>query len=65
MEKIKNTADDKRNLLITKLIGLDKFKIKEKQLYELSLSELEYEYFKSQYCDHPHGGHGSIRWKNF
>ncbi|ALC91598.1 hypothetical protein AM500_18765 [Bacillus sp. FJAT-18017] len=64
MGKLKDIVEQKRSELISKLIGLDNYRKNKKHLYELTLSELEYEYFKTQYSEHPHAGFGSIRWKN-
>ncbi|BAC13232.1 hypothetical protein [Oceanobacillus iheyensis HTE831] len=58
-------TEQRRNDLIEKLIASNHFKKGNKHLYELTTAELEYEYFKLQYDDHPHGGKGSIHWRNF
>lgn len=59
---MRNTVEQRRQKLINKLIAFGIFKKGNKQLFELSLSELQYMYrkVKSQY--HPHGEFGSIRW---
>ncbi|MFD1335831.1 Fur-regulated basic protein FbpA [Oceanobacillus iheyensis] len=58
-------TEQRRNDLIEKLIASNLFKKGNKHLYELTTAELEYEYFKLQYDDHPHASLGSIRWQNF
>lgn len=65
MALLRDAVEKRRNEIILKLIALNHFKKDGKQLFELSLSELEHEYFKIQSKDHPHTGYGSIRWKNF
>ncbi|MCC3357126.1 Fur-regulated basic protein FbpA [Bacillus sp. REN16] len=65
MAVLKNTVEKRRNELIRKLMAFNHYKKDEKHLFELSLSELEHEYFKIQTKGHPHTGNGSIRWKNF
>ncbi|MGF3102840.1 Fur-regulated basic protein FbpA [Rossellomorea sp. DUT-2] len=54
----------RRNELINKLIVHNIFKKGNKQLFELTLLELEdeYNYLKKE-C-HPHSDVGSIHWKN-
>ncbi|MED0747443.1 Fur-regulated basic protein FbpA [Aeribacillus composti] len=47
--------------MINKLIVLNAFK-NEEQLCKLTLSELEYEYKKTQRDSHPHSETGLIRW---
>ncbi|MEH7388329.1 Fur-regulated basic protein FbpA [Bacillus sp. JJ1521] len=65
MGLLRDDVENRRNELIRKLIAINHFKKDGKQLFELSLSELEHEYFKIQSKSHPHTGFGSIRWKNF
>lgn len=59
---MRNSIENRRQKLIDKLIKYNLFNKQDKNLLELSLSELEFEYkrFQSQY--HPHGEFGSIRW---
>jgi hypothetical protein len=59
---MRNSLEQRREKLINKLITFNIYKNGDKQLYELPLSKLEYEYrkFKAQY--HPHGEFGSIQW---
>jgi hypothetical protein len=59
---VRNTVEQRREKLINKLIAFDIFKIEDKQLFELSLSELEYTYRKLKSQFHPHGEFGSIQW---
>ncbi|WP_257215692.1 Fur-regulated basic protein FbpA [Fredinandcohnia onubensis] len=58
-------VENRKNEIIRKLIECNKYKKDGKHLFELSLPELEHEYFKVQSKGHPHTGYGSIRWKNF
>ncbi|PKR84707.1 Fur-regulated basic protein FbpA [Heyndrickxia camelliae] len=62
---LKDAVEARRNELINKLIELEQFKKNDKHLFELTLSDLEHEYFKIQSQNHPHCGFDSIRWKNF
>lgn len=61
----KEAVEKRRNELISKLIELEQYKKDEKHLFELTLTELEHEYFRIQSHEHPHTGFESIRWKNF
>ncbi|WP_449536526.1 Fur-regulated basic protein FbpA [Ferdinandcohnia sp. Marseille-Q9671] len=65
MSLLKETVEKRKDDIIQKLIEFNQYKKDGKQLFELSLSELEFEYFKVQANAHPHTGYGSIRWKNF
>ena len=58
-------SERRKNELIEKLIASNHFKKGNKHLYELTTAELEYEYFKLQYNDHPHAGKNAIHWENF
>lgn len=58
---LREAVEKRRAELINKLIAFGVFKIKEKHLFEVSLSELEDEYKKLQADMHPHGQLGSIR----
>ncbi|MGE8205581.1 Fur-regulated basic protein FbpA [Heyndrickxia sp. NPDC080065] len=62
---LKEAVENRRNELISKLIEHDQYKKDGKHLFELTLSDLEYEYFKIQSQVHPHSGIDSIRWTNF
>lgn len=61
---LRKAVDDRRKILIEKLITFRVYKKDDKQLFELSLTELENEYkaFRS-YC-HPHNDLYSIRWSS-
>ncbi|WP_453995726.1 Fur-regulated basic protein FbpA [Bacillus nitroreducens] len=65
MALLKETVEKRKNEMIRKLIESNHYKKNGKHLFELSLCELEHEYFKIQTKGHPHTGEGSIRWKNF
>ncbi|WP_338452976.1 Fur-regulated basic protein FbpA [Niallia oryzisoli] len=55
-------VEKKRKKIIDKLIAFNVYKKDDKQLYELSLSELENELRRIQQQSHPHGEFGSIKW---
>lgn len=59
---MRNNDEKKRQKLINKLIFLNVFNKEDKQLYELPLSKLEYEYRRFKLQNHPHGEFGSIQW---
>ncbi|MCM3587312.1 Fur-regulated basic protein FbpA [Mesobacillus maritimus] len=59
---MKNDKEKKRQKLINKLILLNVYKIEDKQLYEMTLAKLDYEYRKYKSQNHPHGEFGSIQW---
>ncbi len=64
MGKILQDAMHKRkNELINKLIAHNLFKKGDKQLFELTLQELEDEFKHIQGECHPHNDVGSIQWK--
>ncbi len=44
---------------------MEQFKKDKKHLFELTSTELEYEYFRVQSKGHPHSSFGSIRLNNF
>ncbi|WP_342431787.1 Fur-regulated basic protein FbpA [Neobacillus sp. FSL H8-0543] len=54
--------EKKRQKLINKLIFLNVYNREDQQLYELSLSKLEFEYRRFKLQNHPHGEFGSIQW---
>ncbi|MGX1264436.1 hypothetical protein RKD55_002240 [Rossellomorea marisflavi] len=54
----------RRNELINKLIVHNVYKIGERQLFELSLEELEEEFRSIKKECHPHTESGSIHWVN-
>ncbi|RIW34630.1 Fur-regulated basic protein FbpA [Bacillus salacetis] len=63
MGEVKEAVESRRNELISKLIKMEKYKTNETNLFELSLSDLEYTFYKNQLNGHPHGGMDSIRWR--
>jgi hypothetical protein len=65
MSVLRKVVESRRNELINKLIECDQFKKDGKHLFELTLSELEYEYFRIHEKEHPHSGYSSIKWRNF
>jgi hypothetical protein len=65
MSVLRKVVETRRNELINKLIESDQFKKDGRHLFELTLSELEYEYFKIQTTEHPHSGSSSIKWRNY
>lgn len=66
MERLLNeTIESRRNDLINKLIENGQYKKDGKHLFELSLLDLENEYYKITSKNHPHSGIDSIRWINF
>ncbi|MFI8574403.1 Fur-regulated basic protein FbpA [Rossellomorea aquimaris] len=63
-EILQEAIHNRRNELINKLIVHNIFKKGDKQLFELTLQELEDEYKYLQKECHPHSDVGSIHWKN-
>ncbi|MHA7138866.1 Fur-regulated basic protein FbpA [Rossellomorea arthrocnemi] len=63
-EILQEAIHNRRNELINKLIVHNIFKKGDKQLFELTLQELEDEYKYLQRECHPHSDVGSIHWKN-
>ena len=61
---LREAVEIRRNELISKLVQHELYKADGKHLYELTITELEYIYFKLQSEVHPHAGIGSIVWKN-
>jgi hypothetical protein len=59
----RKAVEDRRKILIDKLIAFNVYKKEDRHLFELSLTELENEYRKLQHI-HPHSNFGSIRWKH-
>lgn len=59
---LREAVEKRRAELINKLITFGAFKIKEKHLFQVTLSELESEYKRFLVGMHPHGQLGSIRW---
>ena len=62
---LREAVENRRNQLINKLLEFKRYKLDEKHLYELTITELEYIYFKLHSEVHPHNGIDSIVWKNF
>lgn len=60
-EIFRKSLEKRRKRLIDKLIAFDVYKKEDKHLFELSLSELEYEYRRFTTENHPHSDIGSIR----
>ncbi|KMY49726.1 Fur-regulated basic protein FbpA [Peribacillus loiseleuriae] len=58
----RKTVEDRRKILINKLIAFHVYKKEDKHLLELTLTELENEYRIFQAHSHPHGDLGSIQW---
>ncbi|WP_341357934.1 Fur-regulated basic protein FbpA [Rossellomorea sp. y25] len=63
-EILQEAIQNRRNELINKLIIHNIFKKGHKQLFELTLQELEDEFKYIQQESHPHSDVGSIQWKN-
>jgi hypothetical protein len=61
---LRNAVENKRKKLIDKLIAYDVYQKEDKHLFELSLTDLEFEYRRFQSQFHPHGGLGSIKLNN-
>lgn len=58
------TLEARREELINKLITYNIFKKSDKQLFELTLHELEDEYQEVKSHCHPHSSTSSIHWRN-
>lgn len=66
MSLLRRVVENRRNELIKQLIESKQYKKDGKHLFELTLSELEKEYFKFQSKEataHPHSGYSSIKWR--
>lgn len=59
---MRNNVEKRRQKLINKLIFLNVYNKEDQQLYEMSLSKLEYEYRRFKLQSHPHGEFESIQW---
>jgi hypothetical protein len=59
---MRNNDEKRRQKLINKLIFLNVYNKEDQQLYEMTLSKLEYEYRRYKSQNHPHGEFGSIQW---
>ncbi|PFG06429.1 Fur-regulated basic protein FbpA [Bacillus sp. es.034] len=64
-DNLHEANNKRRNELINKLIVHNVFKKGNKQLFELTLRELEDEYHYIQKESHPHSDVGSIHWKTY
>lgn len=58
---LRKAVEDRRKKLIEKLIAFKVYKKDDKQLLELSLTELENEYRRFQSHSHPHDDFSSIK----
>ncbi|WP_064093472.1 Fur-regulated basic protein FbpA [Rossellomorea aquimaris] len=64
MGQISQEAVEKRRQeLINKLLIYNVYKKEDRQLFELTLLELETEYKLRQKQQHPHSDYGSIQWR--
>ncbi|AZU62702.1 Fur-regulated basic protein FbpA [Neobacillus mesonae] len=59
---MRNSVEKKKQKLINKLVFFNVYDKEDKQLYEMSLSKLEYEYRRFKLQSHPHGEFSSIQW---
>ena len=59
---VRNTVKQRREKVINKLIAFKILKKEDKQLFELTLFELEYMYKRVKSQNHPHSEFGSIQW---
>ncbi|KKK39116.1 hypothetical protein WQ57_04885 [Mesobacillus campisalis] len=59
---MRNSIENRRQKLINKLILLNVYSKEDKQLSDMTLSRLEYEYKRYKLLNHPHGEFGSIQW---
>ncbi|WP_462411659.1 Fur-regulated basic protein FbpA [Neobacillus sp. Marseille-QA0830] len=60
---LRKAVEERRQKLIDQLIALNVYKKADRQLYELSLSELENEYRELKRTCHPHNSMNAIKWK--
>lgn len=61
-ELFQKAIEERRKLLIDKLIAFNLYKIEDKHLFQLTLTELESEYRRFFSQSHPHDHFGSIKW---
>jgi hypothetical protein len=61
---LRDAVEKRRQKLIRKLMNFDVYKVNQKHLFELTLTELEKEYKILQRTTHPHNGVNSIQWVN-
>ncbi|WP_066383378.1 Fur-regulated basic protein FbpA [Neobacillus mesonae] len=59
---MRNSVEKRKQKLINKLVFFNVYDKEDKQLYEMSLSKLEYEYRRFKLQSHPHGEFSSIQW---
>jgi hypothetical protein len=57
-----SNKEKRRQKLINLLILFNVYKKEDHQLYEMTLSKLEFEYKRYKLLNHPHGEFGSIQW---
>ncbi|MFJ8235596.1 Fur-regulated basic protein FbpA [Ureibacillus sp. NPDC094379] len=62
-EILRKAVEDRRKNLINKLITFNVYQKDDKRLWNLTLSELEYEFGRLKSKSHPHHDIGSIKWK--
>lgn len=61
-EIFRKAVEDRRKKLINQLITFNIYQKEEKQLFDLTLTELENEYRNLKSKSHPHIDIGSIHW---
>ncbi|MED4205882.1 Fur-regulated basic protein FbpA [Neobacillus mesonae] len=59
---MRNSVEKRKQKLINKLVFFNVYDKEDKQLNEMSLSKLEYEYRRFKLQSHPHGEFSSIQW---
>lgn len=60
-EVFRKSLEQRRKRVIDQLIAFDVYKREDKHLFELSLTELEFEYRRFMTENHPHSNIGSLR----
>lgn len=60
----RKAVEKRRKSLIEKLIAFQEYKIDDKHVFELTLTELEHEYKRLLLQSHPHDNVRSIHWTN-
>jgi len=63
-EILRKAVEDRRKNLINKLITFNVYQKDDNRLWNLTLSELEYEFKSLQSKSHPHCNIGAILYKN-
>ena len=61
---LRKAVEYRRKKIIDKLIAFNIYKKEDKDLFKLSLTELENEFRRFQTQSHPHGEYGSIKWNS-